>query len=144
MATGGNLDNLADAIKAKDMDAAKEVGKTERLYKEKQTMEQRRHEQEITDKNAQASRENVEKQIQAENLRHGIDIDAGRVKAYLNSMQMANANDINLNSTPDQIERDKEKEGTALKMHDDKMEIEKEKLRIDEKKADNILKKPKT
>ncbi|MFZ1704469.1 MAG: hypothetical protein WAT79_08975 [Saprospiraceae bacterium] len=144
MATGGNLDNLADAIRAKDMDAAKEVGKLERLYREKQTMEQRRHEQEIADKNSKAVSESTRAQIEADNKRHGIDIDAGREKAYLNSMQMANANDINLNSIPDQIERDKEKEQTTLKMHDDKMEIEKEKLKIEEKKADNILKKPKT
>lgn len=140
MATGGNLDNLADAIKAKDMDAAKEVGKIERLYREKQTMEQRRHEQELADKNAKATQDSIRQQIEAENKRHGIDVDAGREKAYLNSMQMANANDINLNSIPDQIERDKAKEQNQLKMHDDKMEIEKEKLKIEEKKADNILK----
>ena len=56
-------------------------------------------------------------------------------KAYINSMQMANANDIDGDGKADQIERDDNKIEFQKSVHNDQMQIEKEKLEIQKEKV---------
>ena len=83
MSTGGDLDNLADALESKDMAKAKELGKASTLLKEKKDSEARRHEKELAELNARTM-ENIEKQRQdREDGRFALNIDSKREQAFL-------------------------------------------------------------
>lgn len=130
MATGGNLENLAEAIEAKDINTAKEKAKAERLYTERKNMEQRRHEQDLTDKNNASLEKRQTEMIDRKDKLEYEKIDAGKEKAYIGSMQMANANDIDGDGKADQLNRDENNRMFEKQMHDDKMNIEEQKVEI--------------
>lgn len=133
MATGGDLHNLPEALEAKDMAMAKELGKATALRKERQDMEARRHEKELAELNSRTL-QNIENQRQdREDARFGVKIDAGREQAYLYSMAQANAADVNGNSISDSIERDKVKSQVQERMHNDEMKLKEKELLIKEK-----------
>ena len=135
MATGGNFETMTEAIESKDMPSLKEKAKAERLYTERREMEKRRHEQDLaTQNNASAEKRQTEVLDRQYELEYE-KIDAGKEKAYINSMQMANANDINGDGKADQIQRDEENRLFEKSMHDDQMGIEKEKLEIAKEKV---------
>lgn len=135
MATGGNFETMSEAIESKDMPTLKEKAKAERLYTERKNMEQRRHEQDLADKNNASLEKRQTELLDRKDKLEYEKIDSGKEKAYINSMQMANANDIDGDGKADQIERDDNKIEFQKSVHNDQMQIEKEKLEIQKEKV---------
>jgi hypothetical protein len=135
MATGGNFETMTEAIESKDMPSLKEKAKAERLYTERKNMEQRRHEQDLAAKNNASAEKRQTEMLDKQYTLEYEKIDAGKEKAYINSMQMANANDIDQDGKPDQIARDERMREFDEKVHNDQMDIEKEKLEIQKEKV---------
>ena len=146
MSTGGDLDRLAEGMEAKDMSTAKDVGKAARLYREKQQAEERQHQQDLTDKNISAQKEEAGA-IRAQNEKIKMtEFDVKRESSYLSSLQLQKANDVNMDQINDAQQRDEKKfefeaaineDNNRLKkqLSDDKLEVERIKIKESSKKT---------
>ena len=140
MATGGNLDNLAEALEAKDMAKAKELGKAATLLREKKEMEQRMHEKQLAELNSNTMK-TIEQERQArEDKRKEMDLDVKREVAYLYSMTQANAQDINQDGVPDAQQRDRQKFEFEKEKHQDDLAMKEKALKLQEKQVEANIK----
>ncbi len=148
MATGGDLDRMAEGMEAKDMSTAKDVGKAARLYREKQEAQQREHEQQITDKNIKAQKDDQQALRDYNERIKMTEFDVKRESSYLSSLQLQKANDVNSDQINDAQQRDEKKfefqaaineQNNQLKkqLSDDKLEVEKMKIKENTKKTNN-------
>lgn len=105
---GGSVRDIADVVSAGSMSEIKDILDRSERRRQEEMQQQRQHEQQMMEQQQQIAEAQMQLRMQFESQMKERELEAKIAMAELNSMMLANANDINRNMQNDSLEKARE------------------------------------